>query len=356
MDGQLICVDQSPVSFAWYLYFNYKSLQLHTFRNRYRIIKKIKKLWLLRRSTARHNDTTLLPVYGNLALKVHRGYKVFDFKKQVVTKLFSTDTPEEAVHNEIKAVQEAGKLDFAPTIRRIDLNERWYEEDFIVGSPFLSQVEGVTQKKLKDINQSLIQCLYSTMTSCPPRQIDLYSYANNIKQNVLKRCREDATMPRETHAEIETFVTTMTGNICLAKSVSLNLLFSHGDFSLVNLLNTRNGISVIDWEGAELRNPFCDLFNLYCTEAYYERIQLESMIPQLGDAMEDLKRLMHADDTRLLNSLPGGLRLYGWLYYLERVEVLVEREFSKNLDRVILKSINLFKQMDKTIARKMETI
>ena len=51
----------------------------------------------------------------------------------------------------------------------------------------------------------------------------------------------------------------------------INLVFSHGDYSLVNILRTKNGIKVIDWEGAAFRNPLYDLYNFFFTEIYYKR-------------------------------------------------------------------------------------
>ena len=70
---------------------------------------------------------------------------------------------------------------------------------------------------------------------------------------------------------IERFVESVAKRMITKEKTQIDLVCSHGDFSLVNILKSKNGIKVIDWEGLDLRNPLFDFYNYFFTELYYNR-------------------------------------------------------------------------------------
>ena len=78
-----------------------------------------------------------LPVSGHLCLQVHNGHKVFDLRQKVTTKVFSPEINLRIVIRQINRARRVGVHPFAPTVRRWNVEERWYEEDYVNGSPLI---------------------------------------------------------------------------------------------------------------------------------------------------------------------------------------------------------------------------
>ena len=56
----------------------------------------------------------VLPVFGHIAMRVHRGFKVFDFNKLEVTKVFDPGTPSDTATLELAASKQASEVGAAP--------------------------------------------------------------------------------------------------------------------------------------------------------------------------------------------------------------------------------------------------
>jgi hypothetical protein len=51
-----------------------------------------------------------------------------------VVKIFKDDVDMASIRSEIERVRNVGQYDFAPSVRRWDIEARWYEEDYVNGS------------------------------------------------------------------------------------------------------------------------------------------------------------------------------------------------------------------------------
>ena len=92
INGRYYCLKQNAVALAWFLHFNNKSFQLHSHLTSgwgMNTVKTLIKYQLRLRSNA---SVLELPIYGNLCLPVHRGYKVFSFRRKTVTKIMENET------------------------------------------------------------------------------------------------------------------------------------------------------------------------------------------------------------------------------------------------------------------------
>ncbi len=74
-----------------------------------------------------------LPFRGHLCLEVHRGYKVFDLSRDTVVKIFKPEVDPSSVVTEMQRARTISLYDFAPHVRRWNVEERWYEEDYVNG-------------------------------------------------------------------------------------------------------------------------------------------------------------------------------------------------------------------------------
>jgi hypothetical protein len=56
-------------------------------------------------------------------MAVHQGYKIFDFRKGIVAKVFDRDVNKNSVLKEIERLKIVSQIDFAPSLRRWDIEE-----------------------------------------------------------------------------------------------------------------------------------------------------------------------------------------------------------------------------------------
>lgn len=335
------CMQQNFFSLLWYLYLYRKSLQLHTGPTRIRGLKTIGKLIQYRLRLYRDAEVLKLPFYGNLCLPVHRGYKIFNFNQKTVVKIIAPEVDSTEISNEIENVRQASQLDFAPGILALNSSERWYEEDFIDGRPFYSNPRAETDVFFEIYHRDILPCLEKMILLQPPQLVDIHDYASRLQSNLDFHTNLIGKEDNKNIKSITGFIEFMMPRIYQKSSERIPLVFSHGDFSLANILQTENGIKVIDWEDASYRNPLYDLYNYFLTESYYKRTT-KSLQPEILKAIKPLQLRIIQKSPEVAAS-PGFFSdVYRWLYYLERLCVLLERELSPKVLEVVSRSIDVF--------------
>ena len=341
--GRYFCLNQNPIKLVFYLYFFNKSLQLHSGLIRVNPFSDIRRLIQFQLHISGHRNIIRLPFYGSLCLRVHHGYKIFDFKKKTVIKIISPEVNPVLVTNELEAVKNASLLDFAPKLRDCNANDRWYEEDFINGCPFYANPKSKTTIALKIFHREILPCLKQMILLQQAQTVMLHAYVEKILQSTNRRL-ESISLIKDKESEwnsIKQFLEINSEALLLKTDTKIPLVFSHGDLSLVNMLNTKKGIKVIDWEGAKPRNPLYDLFNYFFTELYYKRISKELM-PEIKQAIKALNSSVKTYLPEIAKSLQSFSEIYRKLYYLERICMLLMRDESERTIKVIINTIELF--------------
>jgi hypothetical protein len=136
--------------------------------------------------------------------------------------------------------------------------------------------------------------------------------------------------------------------LCDVSDPGVDMVFSHGDFSLRNMLMTKEGIRVIDWESAGRRSVLFDLYNYFFTESYYGRIAT-NLVSEISEAISSLQSRIRSKAPDIAENLSSLTPMYRRLYYLERILVMLEREMSDDLLDVILRSIQVFKRYEEAL-------
>jgi len=132
-------LQQNPLSVAWLLYWYGEPLGFsrHGLRRALsdskRLFEIIVTLLYYRLFAPCPDDVIVLPVSGDLSLKVQRGYKVFDLHRKVVVKVFRSEFDLAKIQQEIAWIQRVEAYGLAPTLRRWNDEERWYEEEYVNG-------------------------------------------------------------------------------------------------------------------------------------------------------------------------------------------------------------------------------
>ena len=125
------------------------------------------------------------------------------------------------------------------------------------------------------------------------------------------------------------------------EDTDIYLAFTHGDFSFVNFQDNNGRIAVIDWESAQLRSALHDLYNYYFTELYYGRTRSD-LLTEIDSSVLSLSQRLAADNPALSRNVAKLGNVYRWLYYLERLHMLLEREMSEGQLKVIRHSADTF--------------
>jgi hypothetical protein len=264
-----------------------------------------------------------------------------------VVRLFAPEVDAAIVEGEIAGVRNASLLDFAPTVQRWDTKERWYEEDFVIGQQgyLVSKSEPV----LKTYYQDIAPCIERMILLQAPLSTNLYESIDRTTGTLKDDRLSEPGLEARKLDVIRDFVASTAEQLYLEENRQIDLVFSHGDFSLVNILSTKDGIMVVDWESAGHRSTLFDLYNYFFTEAYYGRATTD-LVSEINEAISSLQSRLTSKAPDIARTLPSLAEVYRRLYYLERVLMLLERELSNDLLDVILRSIAVFNRYEEAVA------
>jgi len=345
----LVCVDQSIYGVVKTVVLGYDRYRLESIgvsrsasRKAVQIVTR-GKLGLLNSA-----QQIVLPVLGQIAMQVHGGFKVFDFKRREVTKAFSRETTSEEAKKEIAAGEQVSSISAAPQFLRADPEHDWYKEEYICGV-HATNPDYRSGKSILDFYADVAMCLSDLATCELPLRVGTLTHLNRLANLSFRARWLKAGVESAEIDEIEGYVEKLREWLA-HHSVrdELQLVLTHGDFSLVNAIATETGLRFIDWEGIARGGLYSDIFNFLFVERYYGRTSagfldhmsvfvarygehVRSQIPELKDAAE-------LDPTYARR-----------LYYLERLKLLLERSASANLHSVVKRSIVMFRKVDDEI-------
>lgn len=346
-DGLYYCLRQNPIVLAWVLFFTGRSLDtvfnpyrpiirhkfLRRYRNRYQFYKtrsrKLIALLLYKYRLQRPESSILLPVYGHVCKPAHRGYKIFDFRRKRVIKIFDDNVDRHNVESEIDKLHSILQISFAPSIRRWNIEECWYEEDYISGFPDVDR----SYKPLLDsfaikerFRKDIALCIETIMLFQKPRKKKLCTYTDEISKTLkASRLYDQESKSTETY-KIKSFVDSTLEKLNAVPDCFVYLLFTHGDFCSANILNTHDKIRVIDWEHATYRSGLFDFYSYFFYRPYRDKISTAEMDSEINEAFSFLLSKLTVKAPDIADSLISFERVYRWLYYIERISMLVERE------------------------------
>jgi len=341
---------QSPIALAWFLTFRNRSLQLRSDFRKKKIPRIIRTLVQHQLCLGKDRAILELPVYGNLCLRVHRGYRVFNYRRNSVVRMIDPDVDQALVAGEMEGVRRASQLDFAPRILQSSVEKRWYEEDLVNGRPAYWAPRSASPVFSQIFDRDIAPCLERMIVLEAPLVANLGRYVSEIVRTIEDGRLESPGLDIERVEAVRRFAQSVGERLHLGGSGRVDLVFSHGDFSLRNILRTRNGVMAIDWESVGYRNPLFDLYNYFFTESYYKRATT-SLVPEIAKAISSLQSRLMAKAPDLARTLVPLAKRYRWLYYLERIQVLLERELSSDQLDVVLRSIRVFNRYEEALAR-----
>lgn len=355
INRQYYCLQQNPFILAWFLFFRSKSLKLRSDFRKKRLLSAIRKFVQYKFHLANDMSGLQLSEFGNLCLKVHRGYRLFNFGQNIVTKFFTPDVELSLALKELDGARKAGQLSFAPEILGWSVKERWYQEELVDGY--------IGYSVPKSDSGLLLKMFYRDIAPCIEQMILFQPAVKTTVGERLSKCKrilDDGRLSRpELHLkkvnEIRRFAETVEYQLSLMEDNDIYLVFSHGDFSLRNMLSTRNGLRVIDWEGVDFRTVLFDLYNCFFTESYYRRVST-NLVAEIKESICFLQNRLKKKLPKVVVTLDTSVEQYRWLYYLERICMLLERELDNKILGVISRSIAVFTRHEEILRTRLQHI
>ena len=343
------CCQCNLASLAWALLVKNKGRQLGI--QRCQVPNILMTIIKYRNHPQAHSTRILLlPTPGHLCMRVHRGYKVFNFSKSTTTKVFDHDLIESKVLSEIESVRDAGLLGFAPELLEVDSHNQWYREAFVDGIKG-SKNESSDPKSLYD--SVIVGHLSKMIMSKPVQTVKLVNHIKKIR-NLVNQHLTSSRIDNELTTYIKDFIQKTYTALEKNEDVPIQLAFTHGDFSFVNFVQKDKDVMVIDWEGAEHRSMLHDLYNYFLTELYYDRSQ-SNLTSEIDGAILLLSQRIDISGAVSPKDLINLKNVYRWVYYLERIEILLDREISDGILKVIRHSIDIFNKHEIHVLKNKNT-
>jgi hypothetical protein len=287
----------------------------------------------------------ILPVFGHLAMRVHRGHKVFCFTQSMVTKVFDREVSMDDAEAEVEACKTASAVSAAPKYLISDPGTAWFAEEYVCGKHATDTV-ALQSSDYLSYYADVEKCLIDLIRCQAPVPVGASTHIGELADQT----HRNRWLKAGARSEEVDRITAYLGNLRIWLSENagpqpLQLILTHGDFSLVNAIATANGLRFIDWEGIGRGSLFSDLFNFMFTEQYYARTssrfttEVDTIFRKFRDAV-----LSECPELSVAASLPPVFARR--MFYLERLRLLLDRDVSKNLLGVIGKSIGIFEEFD----------
>ncbi|NOY71323.1 MAG: hypothetical protein GXP14_02935, partial [Gammaproteobacteria bacterium] len=178
--GVIVCLDQSPLQFArlWLTKRDY-------FPGQFSLkAALVTFLYLLKVRSPAPSKSISLPFSGTWCIKVRSGYKIFDVDKQYVTKVFSAETDIEWIEKEISRLKKVSCYTFTPSLIEWDANQRWYQEEFIVGKTSYDIAPEDPQQLIKSYLEYIAPCIYKLASTKIHKKKSLYEYIGRLSQDI----------------------------------------------------------------------------------------------------------------------------------------------------------------------------
>lgn len=348
INNYYFCLRQNPLVLAWILFFkrndllaiqpwlkrNYPRWKVIYFRYQWRFLKRdliTIAVFIRYKLGLRNAGVVQLPVYGHFGMAVHKGYKIFNLRSGMVTKIFDQDVKRSSVLSEIERIKKISQIDFAPSLKRWDIDERWYQEDYIRGRIASGHREVDSAAFLETFYREAVPCMNSLILFQQPLTKDLSVYLEELS-DILAVSRLNGRNSDKKEADIfRNFVHTMINLLNAEGKRSVHLVFSHGDFCPANLLSTEDGIKIVDWETAGYRSLLFDFYSYFFYRPVCSEIPIDKIVQEVDEALAVFVSGLSLRVPEMSGDLSDSKKIYRRLFYIEYVSKLVERDLTDNL-------------------------
>jgi choline/ethanolamine kinase len=367
---RFFCLQQNILVLAWMLFFIKDSLipivrsdsripRVRLFIKQMRSylgfvkrnVRCLSTFWGYKLQILRREGIVELPCYGQICVPIHKGYKIFDFHRGVVIKVFDHHVDSSAIRDEIELLRLVSRLEFASSIKKWSIEEKWYEEEYVNGSLDSSYKPLDSIALLEKFFNEILWHLTSLMQFQKPISKNSVEYALDMT-----RALSSKTLPRlastgAEYQEITSFLDSIVNRLQTEGNFPIFLVFAHGDFVPANMLNTQNGMKIIDWEGAGYRSALFDFYSYFFYRPACREVPVSVLGSEIKKALPMFISRLAENAAEVSSSLKALEKAYRWVFYIELICRLVDREMTdKNLNMMhyiqeYIKAFNFYEEL-----------
>jgi choline/ethanolamine kinase len=349
---RFVCLQQSILVFAWMLFFIKDSLtpivrfDSKTSRGRL-FVKQLQSYLGFVKSNIRclshflgykfqvfsRQEVVELPCYGQICVRIHKGYKIFDFHRGVAIKVFDCHVNSAAIRDEIDILKVVSRIEFASSIKKWSIEGRWYEEEYVNGSLDSSYKPLDSGALIEKFSNEILQHLTSLTLFQKPITKNAIEHAFDMTKALSSKILPRQASPGGEYPKILSFMDSMVHRLRTEGDYPIFLVFAHGDFVPANMLNTRYGMKIIDWEGAGYRSALFDFYSYFFYRPACREVPVTELVSEINTALPMFISGLAENAPEVSNSLKTCEKGYRWIFYLEMICRLVDREMTdKNLN------------------------
>jgi len=293
-------------------------------------VKLLAVFWRYQRQGGQQEGVVELPCFGQICLPVHQGYKVFDFYRKVVFKVFDREVKPSVIQGEIEVLKEVSVLGFATSIKKWSVEERWYEEEYTPGTLDSSYTPMDSRALISKFSGELVHHLTGLIRFRQPTTRPAADYVLEISGIGYFGSRSKPTEAVTELPGFQSFVDATVDHLRMEGNRAIFLAFSHGDFVPANMVNTRAGVKMIDWEGAGYRSALFDFYSYFFYRSVSRNVPLGTLMVEVQEALPLFLAELATTEPEVARSVRQGEQVYRWIFYIEMLCRLIEREMSDN--------------------------
>lgn len=292
-----------------------------------------------------------LPCYGQICVPIHKGYKIFDFHRGVVIKLFDRHVNSSAILDEIEILKIVSRIEFASSIKKWSIEERWYEEEYVNGSLDSSYKPLDSEALLEKFSNEIIQYLTRLMLFQKPISKNSVEHALDMTKALSSKVLARLASTGADYQKITSFLDVIINRLQTEGNYPILLVFAHGDFVPANMLNTQHGMKIIDWECAEFRSALNDFYSYFFYRPVSREVPVSVLRSEIQKALPMFILELTENAPEVSRSLKALEKTYRWIFYIEKICGLVDREMTdKNLNikhyiQENIKAFNLYEEL-----------
>ncbi|MGB5054474.1 MAG: phosphotransferase [Nitrospirales bacterium] len=367
---RFVCLQQNILVFAWMLFFIKDSLtpivrfDSKTSRGKLFVKQLQGYLGFVKRNVRclihflgykfqmlSREEVLELPCYGQICVPIHKGYKIFDFQRGVAIKVFDHHVNSSAIRHEVDILKEVSRIEFASSIKKWSIEERWYEEEYVNGSLDSSYKPLDSVALLEKFFNEILQHLTSLMLFQKPLSKNSVEHAIDMIRILSLRILPKLASNGAEHQKITSFLDSIVNRLQTEGDHPIFLVFAHGDFVPANMLNTHHGIKIIDWEGAGYRSALFDFYSYFFYRPACREVPVTALVSEINTALPKFISELTKNAPEVSSSLKALEKAYRWIFYIEMICRLVDREMTdKNLNMMhyiqkYIKAFNLYEEL-----------
>jgi len=284
--------------------------------------------------------------FGEFCVIVNKGHKIFNFRHKVVRKIFQKKIKSEDIEKEIKKIKKSQNTKVAVKLIRSNLAEKWYEEELIMGRRDFSHYPRKKDELMKYFQANIIPALIRIMCSDQIVLNNLGSIFNLYYKELNKNLYTNKYLKYQAKVETDKFLNSQIKFFKEKAASNIYFGFSHGDFCPANIINTSNGIKIIDWENAGIRSLLFDYYSyLFYRPVHqiYEDFHLLKI--EIDQTLNNFIKSLNINSIKIKKSIDRDQSIYRHIYYVERIIMLIERskeDKKLNISHILVDFINAF--------------